>query len=94
MPRAELLRRLADLKPWLLSQGIERVRLFGSHARDEASEASDIDLIADLVRPMGLRFFLLQDQLADRLGAPVDLVTEAALAPDIRFRALREAIDA
>ena len=94
MPRAELLRRLAELKPWLTAQGVERLRLFGSHARDEAGDRSDVDLIADLAKPMGLRFFRLQDELAERLGAPVDLVTEAALAPDIRYRALREAISA
>ncbi|MEO7026138.1 MAG: nucleotidyltransferase domain-containing protein [Caulobacteraceae bacterium] len=94
MSRAELLLRLAELRPWLVSEGLSRVRLFGSHARDEAREDSDVDLIADLDRPLGLRFFTLQDEIAERLGLRVDLVTEAALAPDIRYRALIEAVDA
>jgi predicted nucleotidyltransferase len=94
MPRAELLARLATLKPWLAAEGITRLRLFGSHARDEAGAESDVDLIADLSRPLGLRFFTLQDELSDRLGLKVDLVTEAALAPDIRYAALRDALDA
>jgi predicted nucleotidyltransferase len=59
-----------------------------------AGADSDIDLIADLDRPLGLHFFTLQDELRERLGARVDLVTEAALAPDIRFIALRDAVDA
>ena len=94
MTRAELLARLAALKPWLAAQGVTRLRVFGSHARDQAGADSDIDLIADLDRPLGLHFFTVQDELRERLGARVDLVTEAALAPDIRFTALRDAVDA
>ena len=80
--------------PWLAGEGVTRLRLFGSHARDEAAGGSDVDLIADLDRPLGLRFFSLQDELSARLGLKVDLVTEAALAPDIRHTALKDAIDA
>jgi len=94
MRRAEVLDRLAKLKPWLASRGVRRVRLFGSHARDAASPDSDIDLIVDLDRPMGLAFFSLADELGQRLGAKVELVTEAGLASDIRHTALRDAIDA
>ncbi len=94
MTRQELLRRLATLKPWLASQGVTRVRVFGSHARDQARSDSDVDLIVDLATPMGLRLFALQDEVSARLGARVDLVTEAALAPDIRYTALRDAVDA
>lgn len=70
------------------------MRLFGSHARDEAGSDGDVDLIVDLARPMGLRLFPLQDEVAARLGLKVDLVTEAAPAPDIRYTALRDAVDA
>lgn len=94
MTRAEILARLRALEPWLTSQGVERVRLFGSHARDAARPGSDVDLIVDLERPLGLAFFTLQEELSERLGAPVDLVTEAALAPDVRYTALRDAVDA
>jgi predicted nucleotidyltransferase len=92
--RAELLERLADLKPWLAAQGVCRLRVFGSHARDQAGADSDVDLIADLDRPLGLRFFSLQEEVGRRLGVRVDLVTEGALAPDIRLTALRDAVDA
>ena len=94
MNRSELLARLAALKPWLAAEGVTRLRLFGSHARDQARDDSDVDLIADLGRPLGLRFFSLQDEVSRRLGLKVDLVTEAGLAPDIRHTALRDAVDA
>jgi predicted nucleotidyltransferase len=94
MRKAEILKRLAHLKPWLASRGVRRIRLFGSHARDTAGPDSDVDLIVDLERPLGLAFFDLQDELAQKLGAKVEMVTEAALAPDIKYTALRDAVDA
>lgn len=62
--------------------------------RDAARPDSDVDLIVDLDRPLGLAFFDLEDELGRRLGAKVEMMTEAALAPDIRFTALRDAVDA
>jgi predicted nucleotidyltransferase len=94
MTRADVLHRLADLKPWLTSQGVTRLRVFGSHARDEATELSDLDLMVDLDPPLGLKFFALESEIGERLGLKVDLVTESALAPDIRYTALVDAIDA
>ena len=55
MTRDEVLTKLRALKPELEREyGITRLRLFGSHARDEAKDDSDIDLIVDLGRPLGL----------------------------------------
>jgi len=93
MTRAEALHRLAKLRPWLEAQGVTRVRLFGSTARDQAAADSDLDLIVDLAAPMGLAFLELEAELSRRLGVRVDLVTETALAPDIRYTALADAID-
>lgn len=45
MRRDELLAGLRELKPWFEDHGIIRVRVFGSHARDEAGPDSDIDLL-------------------------------------------------
>jgi uncharacterized protein len=48
-----------------------------------------LDLLVDFERPVGLfRFVRLRDHLSRRLGAPVDLVTVAALKPGIRERVL------
>lgn len=94
MRKAEILQRLQHLRPWLASRGVKRVRLFGSHARDAARPDSDVDLIVDLDKPLGLAFFTLQDELSRKLGVKVEMVTEAALAPDIKHTALRDAVDA
>lgn len=95
MTRSEVLAKLRELKPWLEAQGIGRVRLFGSYARDEARSDSDIDLIVELKRPMGLDFFVLEEELSQRLGAKVEMTTEEGLRNRIvRQRALADAIDA
>ena len=93
MTRAELLEKLRELKPWLEEQGIVNVRLFGSYARDEAGPDSDVDLLVDIAKPMGWEFYDLREDLVDRLGNPVDLVSDRTMTnPYIRFAALRDAI--
>lgn len=94
MTREHIISRLSELRPWLAASGISRVRLFGSHARGDATEGSDIDLLVDLSRPLGLEFFGVEAELSDALGAPVDLHTEKSLHRIVLRQALAEAIDA
>jgi predicted nucleotidyltransferase len=95
MNRDDILGKLRTLKPWLAQQGIARVRLFGSHARNEARPDSDIDLLVDLSRPLGLDQFRIEEELGAKLGAKVQMVTDSALTNRIvRRHALAEAIDA
>lgn len=95
MTREEVLAKLRALKPWLESQGIGRVRLFGSHARNEARPDSDIDLIVEMTKPLGLDFFRIEDELTEKLGAKVEMSTLDSLHNRIvRRNALADAIDA
>ena len=73
--------------------GARNLRLFGSMARGDAREDSDIDLLVDLEAGRNLldHIALIQD-LEDLLGRKVDVVTEKALHWYIRDRVLREAI--
>ena len=66
-----------------------RIELFGSEARSEAGAGSDVDVLVQLRPPgqrppMGLRWFALEEELADQLGRPVELVTERALSRHVR----------
>jgi uncharacterized protein len=69
------------------------VRVFGSVARGEANETSDIDLLVKLESGRSLMDLggLLYD-LQKLLGTNVDVVTEKGLRPRIREQVLREAI--
>jgi predicted nucleotidyltransferase len=86
MNRAELLEKLRELKPWLAEQGIGNPRLYGSFARDEAGPDSDVDLLVELTQPLGLEYFGIMLDLADRLGRRVEFATEKAMNPLVRER--------
>lgn len=95
MRRAEAIARLRELKPLLDKLGVKRLRIFGSVARDEADEKSDIDLIVDLSAGKDLLDFIaVKQDLAEALGVHVDLATTNGLHPALRARILAEAVDA
>ncbi len=73
--------------------GASNLRVFGSVARGEADEQSDLDLLVDLAPGRSL-FDLgaLLMALRALLGIPVDVVTEASLRPRLRDRVLQEAV--
>jgi len=73
--------------------GAHNVRVFGSVARGEADELSDIDFLVEL-EPGRSLFDLggLQYDLEQLLGCWVDVVTERGLKPRVRERVLREAV--
>ncbi len=56
--------------------GIANFRVFGSVARGEANESSDIDMMVDLTKPIGLKFFTFENELSEMLDAEVDVLTE------------------
>lgn len=74
--------------------GARRVRCFGSAARGDANEGSDVDLLVDMEEDRNLldRIALQQD-LEELLGVAVDVVTEKALHPILRTRVLEEALE-
>ena len=84
MTRAELLEKLRDLKPWLAEQGIVNVRLFGSYARDEAGPDSDVDLLVETSRPMGIEFLTTERLLGERLEAPVEFCAWEVMRPHVQ----------
>jgi predicted nucleotidyltransferase len=73
--------------------GAHNVRVFGSVARGEADEHSDVDFLVDMEPGRSLFDMggLLMD-LQELLGREVDVVTERGLKPRIRERVLRQAV--
>ncbi len=73
--------------------GVNSLLLFGSVARNEATAASDVDLLVEFNRPVGyFGLFALQDYLEKLLGCPVDLGTPDSLKPYIKERIMGELI--
>jgi hypothetical protein len=70
---------------------VAKLSVFGSAARGEASEGSDIDLLVEFsTRKSLLALVALERQLSAALGKKVDLLTEAAISPYIRNRVTRD----
>jgi uncharacterized protein len=70
---------------------VATISLFGSMARNEATKASDIDLLVSFSRPVSLlQMVTLERELSDALGRKVDLLTEASLSPYLRDHILKE----
>ena len=94
MPIEELVRtQRENILRTAARYGAYNVRIFGSVARKEADEQSDLDLLVDMEAGRSL-FDLggLLTELEELLGCPVDVVTEKGLRDRIRDRVLREAI--
>jgi predicted nucleotidyltransferase len=75
--------------------GVKEIYVFGSVARGEAKETSDIDFFVVLdegVQIGFLRFVELELFLSEKLNAKVDLGTKKSLHPLLRDQILREAI--
>ena len=86
MKRAAALAILNKLKPELTQQfGVKQLSLFGSTARDEATEESDVDILVSFNGvATSARYFGVQFYLEDNLGCTVDLVTDKAIRPQLR----------
>lgn len=70
---------------------ISMIGIFGSTARGEAAESSDIDLIVKLSKPKSLLSLVrLERNLSEALGKKVDLLTEGAISPYLKDRILKE----
>lgn len=58
---------------------IDKIYLFGSYARGEAAEESDIDLYVEFSKPLGLRYCSFVSDIGECLGKCVDIITKDAL---------------
>lgn len=82
----------SDILALAESHGLCDVRLFGSMARDDSNETSDVDLLVALAPgATGLALGGMLMDVQELLHCKVDIVTEAGLHPAFRQRVLREA---
>ncbi len=93
MRRDDVLSILRSHRAELDELGVGSLALFGSVARDEATERSDVDLLVDFKKPTGLFGFVgLRLRLEELLGHRVDLVPRDGIKPRLRDAILGEAL--
>lgn len=70
---------------------VEMIGVFGSTARGESNQESDIDLLVKFAEKKSLLGLVrLERELSEALGRKVDLLTEGAISPYLREQILRE----
>ena len=90
--RSDIFNLLEKHRDEIKGFGVRELGVFGSFARNEQTEKSDVDVLVEMDRHsfdayMDLLFFL-----EDLFGRKVDLVVKDTIKPMIRNRVLREAI--
>ncbi len=92
--KEEILKKLNQEMSYLREKyNVEKIGLFGSYARDEQKPGSDLDLLVEFSKPIGLfKFIELEDYLTKKLNIKVELVTSDAIKFLIRPRVLKETI--
>ena len=86
MEPRELNKIIDDILPTLKDNDISGAWVFGSFARGEQSETSDLDILVRFSCEKGLFDVIhLENELCDRIGRKVDILTEGAdLHPEVQ----------
>jgi len=93
MKNTNLQAKLKKLKPILRDKfNVKSIAIFGSFARNEATENSDIDILVEFSEDIGWEFVDLKIFLEEQLNREVDLVTFEALKPELKDDILRDVI--
>jgi len=72
---------------------VSELGVFGSYVRGEQKKGSDLDILVDFKKPIGLfKFMDLEEYLHNILGLKIDLVSKKALKPRIGLQILKEVI--
>jgi predicted nucleotidyltransferase len=81
----DIISKLNELKPWLQQEySVREIGLFGSFADNTQTDESDIDILVELEKPIGWKFFSLELYLENIFNRKIDLVTKQALKEQIR----------
>lgn len=95
MKRDIALARLRNFERHLRQQGVSALYLFGSTARDEAGDQSDLDLLFESDPRVNFSLFTqmrLKHELSDSLGTRVDFISREGLRPRVKARVEQEMV--
>lgn len=89
----EIIEKLKELKPFLRQEfNVKEIGLFGSFSDNKQDDESDIDILVELEKPIGWKFFTLEKYLEDTFERKVDLITKKALKKQLKDKILNQTL--
>jgi predicted nucleotidyltransferase len=86
----QIRKQLQVYKPELMKRyGLSQLAVFGSYARNQQTSESDLDILVEFDRPIGIAFIDLADELERILTLKVDLVSRGVIK-ESHFKAIEE----
>ncbi|MCI5135195.1 MAG: DUF86 domain-containing protein [Candidatus Electrothrix sp. AW2] len=83
LTKEQITRKLRDNNQYFSDEfGLKKIGLFGSYARGTQKDESDIDIVADFERPIGLKFIEFVEYLETLFGKKTDVITVAGMEYD------------
>ncbi len=93
LTKEEVIKVIKKELPYLKSTfGVKRIGLFGSYSKGLQREDSDVDIIVEFEKPIGLKFVELTDYIENILGKKVSLLTPEGIK-SIRVKKVAEDIE-
>ena len=88
---AEIESKLQAIEPELTEKfHVSSIGYFGSYAKGQQTETSDLDLVVEFSQPVGWSFFTLENFLEQSLGLSIDLITRNGLKERIKASILNQ----
>ncbi|MCX7048998.1 MAG: nucleotidyltransferase domain-containing protein [Candidatus Sumerlaeota bacterium] len=93
MTKEQILITLGEELPFLQREfGVKRLGLFGSYARGTQTDLSDVDIVAEFDRSIGLRFMEFSEHIEQVLGRRADILTPACISTMRNRKMAREIV--
>lgn len=90
MTKHDIITKLKELKPLLYQEfSVKEIGVFGSFADNTNTDQSDIDILVELEKPIGWKFFTMELYLEKIFERKIDLVTKNALKEQIKEHILK-----
>ncbi|MGN0609553.1 MAG: nucleotidyltransferase family protein [Oscillospiraceae bacterium] len=81
-------KEIADkVRPIARAYGIDKMYIFGSYARGEATDSSDIDFYVEFSKPLGLRYCSFFSDIEESMGKSIDIITKDGLYNPVTLNA-------
>ncbi len=91
--QAEIIKKIREHYPFLSKEfGVKRIGIFGSVARHEEGPGSDIDIVVEFNKPIGLKFIGFVEHIESLFGGKVDVLTKEGIK-NIRVKSVSSDIE-